>query len=186
MKVLVLTGSPHTNGTTALLADEFCEGAMESGHEVIRFDTAKLKINPCLGCNHCRKNEGKCVNEYDDMIEIILHLLTADSVVLISPLYYFGMTSQLKRVIDRFYSVNSLLRANSKKLYLISAGADKDDWAMDAIKAHYKSLCNYLQWQEGGTLLAYGLGSRQDTENSEYKIMARKLGEEITGVNNEY
>lgn len=179
MKVLVLTGSPHRNGTTALLADEFCEGAMETGHEVIRFDTAKLKINPCLGCNHCRKNGGKCVHEYDDMIEIILHLLTADAVVLVSPLYYFGMTSQLKRVIDRFYSVNALLRENQKKLYLIAAGADADDLAMDAIKAHYKSLCNYLQWQESGTLLAYGLATRQDAENSKYKEMARKMGKEI-------
>lgn len=186
MKVLVLTGSPHSSGTTALLADEFCEGAMESGHEVIRFDTAKLKINPCIGCNYCRKNDGKCVHEYDDMIEIILHLLTVDSVVLVSPLYYFGMTSQLKRVIDRFYSVNSLLRENSKKLYLIAAGADTDDWAMDAIRAHYKSLCNYLKWQESGAILAYGLVTRQDAENSRYKEIARKLGKEITGVNNEY
>nr|WP_312579940.1 flavodoxin family protein [Sedimentibacter sp.] len=179
MKILVLTGSPHTNGTTALLADEFCEGAVESGHEVIRFDVAKLKINPCLGCKHCRKNEGKCVHEYDDMIEIILHLLTSDSVVLVSPLYYFGMTSQLKRVIDRFYSVNLLLRENPKKLYLISAGSNGEEWAMDAIKAHYKSLCNYLKWQESGVLLAYGLGTRQDAENSKYKEMARNLGKEM-------
>lgn len=179
MKVLVLTGSPHVNGTTALLADEFCNGAMESGHEVIRFDTATLKINPCLGCDHCRKNEGKCVHEYDDMIEIILYLLNADAVVLVSPLYYFGMTAQLKRVIDRFYSVNSLLRENSKKLYLIAAGADTDDWAMDGIKAHYKCLCNYLNWQEGGTLLAYGLGTRKDAENSQYKETAKRFGKQM-------
>ncbi|MDF2678677.1 MAG: NADPH-dependent reductase, partial [Bacillota bacterium] len=145
-----------------------------------RFDTAKLIINSCLGCNHCLKNEGKCVYEHDDMIEIILQLLTVDAVVLVSPLYYFGMTAQLKRVIDRFYSVNSLLRESSKKLYLIAAGADTDDWAMDAIKAHYKSLCKYLQWQESGTLLAYGLSTKQDAENSEYKLMAMKFGKEIS------
>ncbi len=179
MKILVLTGSPHANGTTALLADEFCDGATESGHDVVRIDTAKLKINPCIGCNHCRKNNGKCVYENDDMIEIILQLLNSDVVVLVSPLYYFGMTAQLKRVIDRFYSVNALLRESPKKLYLIAAGADTDDWAMDGIKSHYKCLCNYLHWQEGGTLLAYGLGTRHDAEISEYKEMARKLGKEI-------
>jgi multimeric flavodoxin WrbA len=179
MKVLVLTGSPHANGTTALLADEFCSGAVESGHEVVRFDTAKLKLNPCLGCDHCRRNEGKCVHEYDDMIEIILHLLTADAVVLVTPLYYFGMTSQLKKVVDRFYSVNSLLREKSKKLYLIAAGADTDEWAMDGIRAHYKCLCSYLRWQEGGTILGYGLSTRQDAENSEYKKMARRLGQNL-------
>lgn len=177
MNILVLTGSPHKNGTTSFLAEEFCNSAMESGHEVIRIDTAKLRINPCLGCNHCRRNEGKCVHEYDDMIEIILQLLNADAVVLVSPLYYFGLTAQLKTVIDRFYSVNALLRESPKKLYLIAAGADIDDWAMDAIEAHYKTLCKYLRWQEGGTLLGYGLGTKQDAENSQYKELARKMGE---------
>lgn len=180
MKILVLTGSPHKDGTTSYLADEFCEGARESGHEVTRFDTAQLRINPCLGCNHCRRNEGKCVHEYDDMIEIILHLINADAVVLVSPLYYFGMTAQLKTVIDRFYSVNSLLRDSPKKLYLIAAGADTYDWAMDGIKAHYKCICKYLRWEEGGTLLAYGLATRQDAEkNSQYKELAKKFGKEI-------
>lgn len=179
MNILVLTGSPHTNGTTAFLANEFCEGARESGHEIIRFDTAKLKINPCLGCNHCRKHDGKCVHEYDDMIEIFPHLINADAVVLVSPLYYFGMTAQLKTVIDRFYSVNSLLMESPKKLYLIAAGSNTEDWAMDGVKAHYKCLCNYLRWQEGGTILAYGLGTRNDAENSRYKEMAREFGKEI-------
>lgn len=179
MRILVLTGSPHKAGTTAFLADEFCSGAMESGHEVIRIDTAKLKVNPCLGCNYCRKHDGKCVHEYDDMIEIIIHLLNADVLVLVSPLYYFGMTAQLKTVIDRFYSVNSLLRESPKKLYLIAAGSDTDDWAMDAIDIYYKTLCKYLRWQEGGLLLCYGLGTRQDAENSEYKEMARKMGRKL-------
>lgn len=114
------------------------------------------------------------------MIEIILHLINADAVVLVSTLYYFGMTAQLKTVIDRLYSVNSLLRDSPKKLYLIAAGADTYDWAMDGIKAHYKCLCKYLKWQEGGTLLAYGLATRQDAEkNSHYKELAKKFGKEI-------
>lgn len=46
MKILVLTGSPHVDGTTALLADEFCEGARDFGHDLVRLDTAKLRINP--------------------------------------------------------------------------------------------------------------------------------------------
>lgn len=179
MKIIVLTGSPHAIGTTALLADEFCEGAAQSGHEVIRFDTAKLKINPCLGCDYCRNHEGKCVYNHDDMIKIVTHLLDADAVVLVSPLYYFGMTAQLKTVIDRFYSVNALLRKSSKKLYLIAAGADKDDWVMDGVLAHFKTLCKYLRWQEGGTLLAYGLSTRQDAENSKYKEMAKLFGKEV-------
>ncbi|VBB04896.1 Hypothetical protein LUCI_0102 [Lucifera butyrica] len=35
MKVTVITGSPHKNGTSAILADKFIEGAKDAGHEVM-------------------------------------------------------------------------------------------------------------------------------------------------------
>jgi len=178
MKALMLAGSPHADGTTSFLADEFCEGAKEAGHEVIRFDTAKLDIHPCIGCYHCRKNDGKCVYD-DDMSQIYPHLLAADAVVLVTPLYYFNMTAQLKRAIDRFFAVNPILLERPKKLYLITAGNDKDDWAMDTLKANFYALCHYLHWQEGGMVLAYGSNSRNDVENSEYQSMARNLGANI-------
>ena len=44
MKILVLTGSPHANGTTVFLADEFCNGAVESGHEVTRIEYVKYYL----------------------------------------------------------------------------------------------------------------------------------------------
>ena len=44
MKVLVITGSPHKNGTSACLADRFIEGAKEAGHEVVRFDEENDQI----------------------------------------------------------------------------------------------------------------------------------------------
>lgn len=175
MKVLVLTGSPHLQGTTAFLADEFCIGAKEAGHEVVRFETAQLDIHPCIGCYQCRKNHGRCVYD-DDMSLIYPHLLKADAVALVTPLYYFGMTAQLKCTIDRFFSISPALHELPKKLILIAAGADTDDWAMDALKVHFNSICRYLDWQEGGMVLAYGSDTRKDVENSEYQTMVRNLG----------
>ena len=174
-EVLILTGSPHSQGTTAFLADEFCIGAKEAGHEVVRFETAKLDIHPCIGCYHCRKNDGRCVYD-DDMSQIYPHLLTADAVVLVTPLYYFNMTAQLKCTIDRFFSVNPVLRETPKKLFLIAAGNDKDDWAMDTLKVNFHAICRYLYWQEGGMVLAYGSNTRKDVENSEYQTAVRNLG----------
>ncbi|EHQ89255.1 flavodoxin family protein [Desulfosporosinus youngiae] len=178
MKVLILTGSPHSRGTTALLADEVCVGAKDTGHEVIRIETAKLNVHPCLGCYHCRDNDGRCVYD-DDMTQIYPHILTADAVVLVTPLYYFGMTAQLKRVIDRFFAINPLLRKTPKRLYLIAACGDKDDWAMDALVIHYQTLCRYLNWQEGGKVLAIGAYTREDLKDSDYPKLARDLGMEL-------
>ncbi len=46
MKITVITGSPHRNGTSALLADKFIEGAKTNGHDVFRFNAAFEDIHP--------------------------------------------------------------------------------------------------------------------------------------------
>lgn len=175
MKVIMLTGSPHTNGTTACLADAFLEGALSSGHEVVRFDTSKMDLHPCTGCDHCSKHDGRCVFR-DDMDSIYPALVDAEAVVLVTPLYYFGMTAQLKSAVDRFYAVNDRLSQSSKKLILISAGSDQDDWAMEALTAHIHTIARYLKWTEGGSVLAFGASKRADLEGTSYIEQARQLG----------
>ena len=51
MYIVMITGSPHKNGTSALLADEFIKGAEESGHSVFRFNTAFECVSPLY--YHC-------------------------------------------------------------------------------------------------------------------------------------
>lgn len=69
MKIVVLTGSPHKNGTSNTLVNEFIRGAEENGHIIKRFDTPFLDIHPCIGCDHCGMN-GPCVFN-DDMPKMI-------------------------------------------------------------------------------------------------------------------
>ena len=66
MKIVVITGSPHKAGTSALLADKFIEGATNAGHEIFRFNSAFEDIHPCQGCDHCGMN-GPCIQ--NDAIE---------------------------------------------------------------------------------------------------------------------
>lgn len=175
MKILMINGSPHTHGTTALLKDSFTEGALLAGHSVTYFDAAKEELHPCLGCNHCRNTEDGCVYK-DAMEKLNPLLLDADCIVFITPLYYFGMSAQIKMAIDRFYANNTLLRSQNKKAILLAACGDKDDWAMDALTAHYKAVCHYLHWEDAGSILAYGMYVREDIENSDYPEKAKELG----------
>jgi len=48
MQIVVITGSPHKNGSSSLLADRFIQGSIEAGHSVERFDAAFMNIHPCL------------------------------------------------------------------------------------------------------------------------------------------
>ena len=175
MKVLVLTGSPHVKGTTATLADAFCEGAVSAGHQVDRFNVAKMDIHPCLGCMACRKEGGSCVRK-DDMYQIWPVLAEADAVVFVTPVYYFDMTAQLKAVIDRFFAINGQLQQSHKKAYLISVCGDKEDWAMDGLRVHFTCVCRYLNWEESARLLAVGYSSAAEIKDSSWPEQARKLG----------
>lgn len=92
MKVLVITGSPHKNGTSAHLVQSFIKGAEEAGHEVCRFDAAFKNVHPCIACDHCNKTGNGCVFK-DDMEVLNPMLFEADVVAFAAPIYYYGMCS---------------------------------------------------------------------------------------------
>ena len=175
MNIVMLTGSPHKNGTSSLLADRFAEGAREKGHSVARFDTAFMKIGPCLGCNHCRSQNGVCVQQ-DDMNTILPALLEAQLVAFVTPLYYWDMTAQLKAAVDRFFAADRALKKETKGAVLLAVCNSKQPWAMDAVKEHYKAILRHLSWEDRGILLAQGMGTRADIDASDYPDRAKALG----------
>ena len=119
MKITVITGSARKNGTSNYMANEFIRGAQDSGHEVFRFDSARADVKNCLGCNACGMGTKPCIHK-DDFVELREHLLNSDVVVFVTPMYYFGMSSTLKKVIDRFYSIDPQIKNGNKKGILIS------------------------------------------------------------------
>lgn len=175
MKITVITGSPHKNGTSALLAEKFIEGAQKAGHEVFRFNAAFEDTHPCLGCDRCGM-DGPCVQ--NDAIEqkLMPELLKADLVVFVTPLYYYGMSAQLKIVVDRFYSRAGKVAGHGRKAILMSTAYNSADWTMTALMEHYKTLVRYLAWQDFGTVLAVGCGSRSLIENSKFPEQSYQMG----------
>ncbi|WP_300786911.1 flavodoxin family protein [uncultured Desulfovibrio sp.] len=175
MKIVVLTGSPHRRGTSALLADEFMAGASARGHAIVRFDAAFEKVGPCLACYYCSEHAGECVQR-DAMQKILPEILSADMIVLVTPLYFFSMTAQLKAVIDRMMPQRDALRQHPmKSAMLVTCGSDTS-WNMDAIMAQYKALLRYLPWEDQGVVLAKHVFARKDIEGTEYPAAARALG----------
>lgn len=147
MKIVVLTGSPHRQGTSALLADEFIAGAVSKGHAIVRFDTAFEKVGPCRACYYCDRHDGECIQK-DAMRKILPEILSADMIVLVTPLYYFNMTAQLKTVLDRLMPQRAALRKHPMKSAMLVTCGSNTDWNMDAIMAHYEVLQQYLPWED--------------------------------------
>ncbi|MCI5578839.1 MAG: flavodoxin family protein, partial [Oscillospiraceae bacterium] len=83
-RVTILVGSMRRNGNTDLFARSFADGASEN-NDVEIISVADYKVNPCIGCNACRKNEnGRCFQN-DDMDKIYNKLKTTDILVIASP-----------------------------------------------------------------------------------------------------
>lgn len=176
--VLILTGSAHRQGTSLLLADEFEKGALKSGNKIKRYDTAFLNVGACKSCNCCRKNNSNCIQK-DDFNLIKNDLIQSDIVVFITPIYYFGMSAQLKTVIDRFHSISSGLEEKQRGTILITTQASPLDNTADALISHYKNIIDYLKWENIGILIAKGVPTREVLATTNYPQVAEKMGKNI-------
>ena len=177
MKIVVLTGSPRRNGNSAHLAEQFIKGAREAGHDVFRFDCAFANVAPCRACNHCGM-DGPCVSN-DDFEALRPHLLEADMVVFATPLYYFGFSSQLKAVIDRFYAINGQIKGAAKKAALLMTYADTAPREAEPLLSHYEALTEYLGWKSVGTVVAPGVWPAGAVRDTRYAGQAYRLGKDL-------
>ena len=177
MKIVVLEGSPNKNGSSNLLAERFICGAKEAGHSVEVIDAVHANIRPCTGCIHCGY-EGPC-SQNDDMNEIRQKILDSDMIVFVTPLYYYGMSAQLKILIDRFCAFNSSIQRKQMRSALLAAAWNSDNWSFDALEAHYHTLVRYLNLKDQGMVLGKGCGTPSMTKSSVYPDKAYDLGKRI-------
>ena len=176
MKVLIIECSPHRNGTSNALAARFKDGAESAGHSVEVFDAARSGIRPCLGCGKCMA-DGRCVQK-DGMEDVIAKMLAADAIVFVTPMYYFGMTAQLKAVVDRFYPLGAGKLAGKKSAILV-AQYNPDPGIAESMIIAYKGIARYMGLEDAGMVIASGCGSPADLEGKDFLGKAFELGKGI-------
>ncbi len=177
MKIVVLTGSPRQNGNSAYLAEQFIKGAGEQGHEIFRFDCAFKQVEPCRACNRCGM-DGPCIFD-DDFQELRPHLIEAGMVVFATPMYYFCISAQMKRVIDRFYAINGQIKGASKKAAFLMTYADTSKKEAEPMLMHYHTLLDYLGWTNVGEVVASGVWTAGSVKRTAYPQQAYQLGKSL-------
>ena len=175
MQILVLNGSPRPNGNTKGMVEAFRDGAESAGHHVDVVDVCRMKINGCLACEYCHtKGHGECVQK-DDMQKVYAMLKEAEMLVLASPIYYHGITGQMKCVLDRFYSAAYPSKPPKLKkvaMILSSGDANMYDGAMFSYRGDF---LDFLGLKDMGVFTAHG------GENGSKKKLAelRAFGESL-------
>lgn len=100
--IVALNGSPRARqSNTDRLLKPFLAGAAQAGAQSEILYAAELDVKDCLGCFCCwNKTPGHCVLK-DGMAPILDKIKTADLVIWATPLYHYGMTARLKRILER-------------------------------------------------------------------------------------
>jgi FMN-dependent NADH-azoreductase len=167
-KVLAFNSSPRKEkGNTALILDPFLEAMRESSAEVDLYYNYDLKIKPCKGCFNCwLKTPGVC-SQKDDIQWLLPKMREADVIVYATPVYSYGMTGQMKNLIDRmivlaepFMEVvegrSRHIAGAGEKTHKIVLVSNCGLWGIDnfdPLVVHVKKLCQDLPMEYAGALL---------------------------------
>ena len=101
MKVVLVNGSPNEKGCTYTALKEMADEFGRQGVETEIVHIGKAAIHGCIGCGYCRK-AGRCV--FDDAVNALAEkLVEADGLVFGSPVFYAGISGQLKCFMDRLF-----------------------------------------------------------------------------------
>ena len=160
-----------------MLVEAFAEGASRH-HQVEVIAINKYRISPCIGCNSCfRQTDNSCCQK-DDMPMVYDKLKHTDMLVIASPVYFYGISAQLKAVIDRCH--NPLRDTfHIKKTALLLVGAATLPQLFDSIITQYR-LCNsFFHLEDCGMVLARGAKDKGDIKNTSALEEAFALGNRL-------
>ena len=177
MNILILSGSPRNNGNTDLLVEAFAKGASEKHHvEVV--SVHNYKVNPCMGCNACFTSEGNACVQKDDMPLIYEKLANADMLVIASPVYFYGLSAQLKAFIDRCHNpIRDTFHIRKAALLLVGAASLPE--LFDSILTQYQLCLNFFHIEDAGHVLVRGAKEKGSLRGSKAMEEAESLGRTV-------
>lgn len=175
--IVIVTSSLRAGSNSDALAEAFARGAREAGHTVETISLKGKSIAFCRGCLACQRT-GKCVMS-DDATPIAERIAQADVVVFASPVYYYGLSGQLKTLLDRcnpLYSRNYAFRS----VYLLASAAEDDP---STVEGSVHGLQGWIDCFEkavlSGTIFAGGVSGPGEVDSHPAMQEAYEAGKAI-------
>jgi multimeric flavodoxin WrbA len=104
MKVIAFNGGPRKTWNTATLLEKTLEGAASKGAETKLIHLYDLDFKGCRSCFGCKikggPSHGKCAVK-DDLTPILEEVKTVNAIVLGSPIYFWGVSGEMKSFLER-------------------------------------------------------------------------------------
>ena len=176
-RVLIVTASLRPNSNSDALAAAFAEGARTAGHTVESVSLKGKAIGFCTGCMACQKTE-RCVIR-DDAAALAEKVGAADVVVFATPVYYYGLSGQLKTLLDR---CNPLFPADYRfrEVYLLATAADAEESAVEgSVRGMEGWVACFERARLAGTVFAGGVDAPGEIQGHPSLRVAADLGAAI-------
>jgi multimeric flavodoxin WrbA len=162
VRILALLGSPRPDGNTRAVLDSVLEGARQAGAETQLIELSRLEnLSGCVECFNCQQTPDApgCAID-DDMQDVLAKALTADVLVLATPVFCWSMSWLLKAAVDRFYCMFKFGEEEARCLLegrglagVITAGGGEEDGA-DGVTECFQRLAQFGQCQWLGAFIA--------------------------------
>ena len=172
--IIIISSSFRNKSNSELLAQQALQGALDAGNRAELITLKNKEIRFCKGCLACQRTM-KCVIK-DDVNEILEKIKSADTVVFVTPIYYYELSGQLKTLLDR---LNPLYpqEYSVRDVYLMTTSAEEGDevvetavgglkgWIACFEKARYAGVFN-----GGGVNDANEASGREDMLKAAYEF----------------
>ena len=177
-RILIITTSLRARSNSDILAEQVAAGAKAAGHQVECISLKGKTIGFCRGCLACQKTQ-KCVLN-DDAVAIAEKVMQADTLVFVTPIYYYEMSGQMKTLLDR---LNPLYSSDYRfrKIYMLTTAAE------DAETTPEKAVAGLQGWVDcfekaalAGSLFCGGITDPEEAANKNAALeKAYRFGKSI-------
>jgi len=189
LKAIGIAGSPRRKGNSTALLEAALRGAAAAGAGTEIVHLNDLTFRGCQACLGCAR-ENRCVVK-DDLSSVLEALRAAEVWVFATPIYYDGVSGQLKSFFDRLHSMTwgggklaPQLSGRRRAAIIATSEAQPYDSYLTAIK----SLAGYFSWMgdfgevdimcEGGLGPVGAVAQRPDLL-AKAEAMGKKLAEDL-------
>ena len=174
--VLVLSSSPRKGGNSDILCDQFTKGAVEYGHKVEKIYLNDMKINFFINDDY--NDMTGSANGEDDVPEIIEKMVSADVIVMATPVYFYTMCGQMKTMIDRTYERYNEIR--DKEFYYIITAADQNEETLQRTVEEFRGFLDCLSNPvERGIIYGTGVWEKGSVMQSPLMNEAYEMGKGV-------
>ncbi len=177
-KVIGIFGSPRLDGNSDILLNQAIKGAETSGADVEKIIIRNLQIAPCNSCGGCFE-KGVCVID-DDMQKIYSQFVEMDGIIVASPIYFMGVSAQLKALIDRcqaFWARKYILHLPIREggriargFFIAAAARNSGERLFTGAVKTIKSFFHALDTKYAGDILCAGL-EEKGSVNRKQKLL---------------